>query len=53
MSGVTFHLVSRQSNNLIENFLIFSAFANLKFLKRLTLDSNNITEIKPFAFKVS
>ena len=30
---------------------IFSAFSRLKRLKKLNLDSNNITEVKAFAFK--
>lgn len=32
---------------------IVSAFSHLKQLRRLILDSNNISEVRPFAFKVS
>ena len=31
----------------------FTVFSKLKYLKRLILDSNNITDIRPFAFKVN
>ena len=49
---VTFIAVTRYALFCNNNNLSIIAFSHLKYLHRLVLDSNNISIISPFAFKV-